>query len=190
MIWVVGDSHAFFFSKFDFCDAWTVGALLAYNFINRKDVHDKIRADVPKGSYLMFVLGEIDIRVHLISHRNVKEVVDRFIESLRQFKEDYKVIVWGAIGSSNDDFLDLRAEYPAVGSTKERNQIAKEFNDYLGIRCKLGNFIFLSIFDTLVDENGLTRSEYYCYDHVHLSDSALPLVEILLKGLPSLLENI
>ena len=96
----------------------------------------------------------------------------------------HKVIVFGAIASTirEDNDPIQWSEFPVSGTCFERNKIAKEFDLYLRSECEKNNIKFFSILDFLIDENGLTKEEYYSMkDKIHLSVNAKSLVEPLLE---------
>ncbi len=94
----------------------------------------------------------------------------------------FEVIVWNVVPSSLTDIQDDR--YGTYGSCVERNAVTRLFNDYLGEQCKKHQIKFISIFNKLIDEQGLSKNEYYM-DNIHISQKAMPLaLEELKKHIP------
>jgi hypothetical protein len=178
-IYCIGDSHVDFFRYVLHCEAEHCGSTLAYNLMNKEDIYERISKYLTKGSILLLAFGEIDIRVHLAKNKNIKECVLRYVEAVCKFRYlGYKPIVFGPIASTIKK-ENLSGDFPIVGTCKERNILTVEFNKELQKLCEEQNIDFFTIFDKLVDGDGLTKTEYY-HDTIHLSRKAIPLVEPLL----------
>lgn len=207
MIHVIGDSHVVVFSGFEvppegtgntgflpFFRAYRLGPYTAYNAAKRRDVIEPIVENkVRPGDLVMLCFGEIDCRVHLLKQSRmqrrpledvVAECVTRYAQ-LFEIKEKYGIglLVWNAVPSSRKE-VDA-GEHSTYGTCRERNEVARLFNGRLEEECKKREIAFVSIFDRLVDEDGLTRTEYYS-DDVHLSQRAMPLILDELRKLRSL----
>lgn len=177
---VIGDSHTRVFGHIPYCRAQNLGAYLAYNLIEHDDVYMKTIATVPKKEILVCCWGEIDVRVYLKEHLNIEECVKRYVDALIEFRNlDYRVVVFGTVGSSWDP-VETASSFPAVGTCKERNEIAIAFNKELQKQCEAKGFKFFTILDKLIDANGETIREYYQEDAVHLSEKAVLLIDPLL----------
>ncbi len=197
MIHVIGDSHVVVFSGFElpyenfehtgflpFFRAYRIGPYTAYNAAKRREVIEPvIERWVGPGDYVMLCFGEIDCRVHLAKQAEVQgrllediveECVDRYAQ-IFDIKEKYgiRLLVWNVIPSSLKD-IDS-GEYSTYGTCRERNEVVRLFNRKLIGECKKREIVFVSVFDRLVDENGLTRPEYYA-DDIHLSQRAMPFI--------------
>lgn len=202
VIHCIGDSHVDFLSGYNSIQpewplphddrvqlykTYRLGAVLAFT-ISKKDSKGYLRLRevlkiIPKGSYVMLVLGEIDCRVHLLKQSQiqkrtkeqiVKECVDSYFESIIYLKKNkFKPVVWAVIPSTLYEVAD--SDYPTYGSCKERNEITRLFNTYLKKWAKQENVPFISIYDTLVSAKGLTKMDYFI-DLIHLSTRAIPLV--------------
>lgn len=200
MIYCIGDSHASIFSGNDeiqpiypelsndtiaFFKSYRIGPATAYNIISKKNIINEIisKNNLTKNDYIMFCFGEVDCRAHLLKQSNiqkksvdeiVKECVNRYFDTIFDYHNlGYNVLVWGPIGSWNDERKYTGVSY---GSCYERNMITKLFNDYLMKKCDEKNIIFLSIFYDMLDENLITNS-FYLDDfpgcHIHLSKRAI-----------------
>ena len=185
-IYCLGDSHTWFFNNFPCCKTVPLGPRLAYNFGILVDsvckiIDERVVNDKPEKFCVLFVLGEIDIRVHLRKHQNIKECVDNYVGGLCEVKSrGYHVAVFGAIASTKreDNNPENWGGFPVAGSCIERNKIAREFNSYLEPLCGSNNLKYFSILESLIDENGLTIEKYYSSsDRIHLADTAKELVE-------------
>ncbi len=168
-----GDSHANFFKNFDFCDGIYMGPQLAYTLSKRIDtifyyLTDRMANKKADEIVALFCFGEIDIRVHLGEHKNISECVDKYFEVINKIiSKGYRAIVFGPIGQTMLE--QMSSPFPAIGSCFDRNKIASEFNSLLSKKCEVFKVPYISIFEQLIDENGLTKEEFYESDRVHLS---------------------
>lgn len=181
MIYVIGDSHSQIFNTnateiyYDvfnktFKTKWLTGAT-AYNI--SKHIPELIswlteNLFNKENDSLLFILGEIDIRVHLgpQSHKqgitydeSCKLCTNKYHDFLNYFKsEGYKIIVMGATpsGPHNDTNGDGSLSYK---TPKERNEITKIFNGQVKDICYNEGFIYREINDKVI--NG--RFQYPTY---------------------------
>jgi hypothetical protein len=175
-----------------------LGAILAYNLCKygtRKKGRELLfvlldrnvpiqNREIPPESKLLLCFGEIDCRAHLLKQAEiqkrditavVEECVKRYFSVISEIKElGYETLVWNVIPTSRHDHIPNR-EFPVYGTCLERNHVTRLFNNCLSDICSSTGVEFISIFDELVDEQGLTREEYY-FDYIHLSQKAMPLV--------------
>ncbi len=202
MIHCVGDSHSSVFSGKDeiqpiwpersddrlpFFRSYRIGPATAYQLENKIPIIDEIMSQVGPEDHLLFCFGEVDIRAHLkkqmdLQGRSIKDVVtecvDRYVHVLLHYKNrGIKVIAWGPIATFHED--KPYTSGPSFGTSHERNQITKEFNDYLKQRCDENGIYFVSIFNKMVDENLATKHVYLddweaC--HIHLNQQSIPLI--------------
>jgi tetratricopeptide (TPR) repeat protein/GT2 family glycosyltransferase/acetyltransferase-like isoleucine patch superfamily enzyme len=132
---------------------------------------------------IMFVFGEIDCRAHLLKQSELqKKSVDAVVlECVDRYFEIFKIagqygiplLAWNAPASSRED-VQCDA-YSTHGSCKQRNEVTELFNRRLKSRCEENGVIFVSVFDKLVDRDGLTNTAYYL-DDIHLSQAVMPLI--------------
>lgn len=176
-----------------------IGAGLAYNSFKygttsnfREKTEYMLKNHIIPGSQILVTLGEVDCRAHVFKqtikqsreyHEIVDDITSNYIRLLKHIKEmGFKVGCWGPIASQSDDFPihpDEKA-YPRCGSEQERNKATEYFNNRMCDLCKSSDIMFLSVFHKLIDNDYKTRNEYISSDHVHLSQSAMPLVIPLL----------
>lgn len=205
IIHCIGDSHVDFFSGQDtvqrgwpipsndmipFFKTYCIGPVLAYNLCKEKartkgrEILFFILETIPHGSSILLCFGEIDCRAHLLKQcanqqrdleSIVRECTNRYFGVIQEIKAmGYRPIVWNVIPSTMRTDL-YSSGFPVSGTCLERNQVAMLFNQCLRILCGLAEILFISIFDKLVDESGLTRTDYYRKDGQHLSQKAMPL---------------
>lgn len=196
MIHVIGNSHVSIFTgqnvmvpiwpekhildKLPYFRTYRLGPVIAYNFYEHH--LDKVleiisTVEIPKTDQILFCVGEVDCRWHLpkqaqTQNKSISTIVDeciaRYFRAIQHIKSiGHTPLVWCAhpsCRSGHDDDL----EKPVFGDCAERVKTAKYFNDYLGNICNKNNIKFISIFDKLLDKDGLTNS-YYMADYCHLN---------------------
>ena len=167
-----------------FCQNGSTVAPLAYTFyqkwlpifyegIERKSI------SVNKGDVLIIALGEVDCRVHLskkyleneqLSIKDVvTECVDRLFEAILKIKTDgYTPVAW-ELAPPNKNLIMSASQYPIHGYVDLRNEIVKEWNSYLGQKCKEHNVPLLHIFDRVSE---LDDNDSYI-DEIHLNSKLL-----------------
>jgi hypothetical protein len=202
-IYCIGDSHVSLFTGTDtmppvwprkskdclpFFRTFRLGPVLAYNLVQtgtttrgREKLFDVLDSVVPKGSRVMLVFGEIDCRVQFIRQSRkqnqpidviVAGCVERYFSVVLEIRDrGYQPLIWNVIATANH-MPD--GDFPTVGTPQERNHAAKLFNQKLEDCCDVNGIPFISIFDSIVDENNHTNMGYF-WDCVHLSQRAMPL---------------
>lgn len=136
------------------------------------------------GDCLICAFGEIDIRAHVFRHVTEKvsyrDVVDKICDNYREFlhiieKDGYYPIVWGPIASQKEKWRAY-VQNQAIGTEQDRNRAVEYFNLRMKKECNDNGWGFLSIYNSLIDENYMTREEYI-YDRCHLGENAKVLFE-------------
>ncbi len=205
IIHCIGDSYASFFSGHNEMQprwpdkakiaiplfrAYRLGAVVAYNLCKagaKTQGREKlfaVLAGLPQNSIVLLCFGEIDCRVHMIRQAEMqnldvseiaKECAQRYFSVIKEVhNKNFDVVVWGVIPSSRQDYITCK-EFPAYGTTAERNKATFSFNAALNELSQAEHIKFLSLFDELLDEEGNTN-QYYYGDSIHLSQRAMPLV--------------
>ena len=174
-----------------FFRSFRLGPVLAYNLCKtgtttkgREALLDVLKA-IPGGSTVLLCFGEIDCRAHMLKQsiqqrrsleNIVSECVDRYFGVVQEIRSmGYQPVVWNAIPSTTRDDMHSLVNFPVYGTCLERNHITRLFNQYLSTLTESEGIKFISIFDELVNEHGLTRTEYYQQERIHLSQKAMPL---------------
>lgn len=170
-----------------------IGPGLAYTCCNensKTNTYNKVKflcdEFIDEGASVIVSLGEIDIRVHILKQSELQEnsikeiilsVIDNYVKLLRMLKrKGYKVTCFAPIASQKDD-NPPDPNFPAYGSEKIRNDITRIFNDELQNRCAENGITYISIFNKMLDEDGLTKKEYISTDGCHLSQKAWELFD-------------
>jgi hypothetical protein len=200
MIHCIGDSHSAVFSgeenmqpewpalasnKLPFFKSYRLGPATAYQLKNKKHLIDEIiNQQFNDGDSLLFCFGEVDIRAHLlkqVSLQNrsiediVKECVDRYFEVILSYKnKGINCIVWGPIASWHES---KHYSGPSFGSCAERNEVTRQFNQYIEQLCNQNDVKFVTIFYDMIDENNETNAYFldnWPGSHMHLSQTSMP----------------
>jgi hypothetical protein len=197
MIYAIGNSHAHFFTnshpadtegrfKNEYFTSYSLGPTIAYNFYEHHlqkiiELIQSNKINIFPSDHILLVVGEVDCRWHLPKQaeeqkRNVQDIVneciDRFFKTHLFLKQNgYNVISWGGhpstIAGHNDDLSS-----PVYGDCLYRNKISKEWDSYLKYVSLINSIPNISIIHDLIDENGLTKMEYFI-DYCHLNHSKL-----------------
>jgi hypothetical protein len=199
----IGNSHVNIFRGIDqvwgndTIDLFTtkhLGATIAYNFYEHHypQVLDYLSSTNinMQTDYVMLIVGEVDCRWHLpkqaeIQNINIEHLVEECINRyfrcyLDLINRGYKVIVWGGHPSTTSGHCD-NADSPVYGNCEYRNTITLYWNNYLKQLSEKNNIPFLSIIKYLIDDNNLTKMEYFM-DYCHLKSSmVMPFVNKELK---------
>lgn len=165
-----------------------LGPIIAYNF--RKShlptllsTLSQYRVDKNNDSIALYV-GEVDCRFHLAkrimekedtAENIVSDCIKRYYSIIKQLKDEgWKMIVFGTHPTTTKNHSeDLNSPY--WGTCKFRNDICVMWNKKLKECCDIDNIPFISIYDKLVDENNITKMEYFL-DYCHLSyDKCFPM---------------
>jgi hypothetical protein len=168
-----------------------IGACLAYTF-SSKHLPLLQPENFSEKDCIVLVVGEVDCRWHLPLQSDkqkrapesiVSECVDLYFESFLKLKKlNLNPIAWGPHPSTtggHDDSYKKPPDTPAYGDCLNRNEITSYFNKYLALKCKDNDIPFVSLFDFLVDDDGLTKMDYF-FDYCHL-DYSTEIYEIALK---------
>ena len=176
-----------------FFRSYRIGPVLAYKLgefgttsMGREKLEQLLRMLTP-GSTILFCFGEIDCRAHVLlqsekQHRPpediIADVVERYIDVILKVKcEGYQPLIWNVIPSAPttiNDRITVPPQYLFYGSSGERNQVTREFNQQMEKLADCAGVSFLNIFDRLMKENGSVNRAYYS-DEIHLSQKAMPM---------------
>jgi hypothetical protein len=197
MIYVFGNSHAHSFtdSTVHLSDSWgdkensdfksySLGPVIAYNFLEHH--LERLLAvistiDIKENDYILLAIGEVDCRWHLpyqASLQNksnydiVNECLDRFFRSYIELKsKGYNVIGWSGHPSTTSEHCD-DPQQPIFGDCLNRNEISLIWDNILSNKCKENNIPYVSIIKELINNDGLTKMEYFS-DYCHLNYSKI-----------------
>lgn len=189
--YVIGDSHTLCFQHEDFIIKH-IGPATAYRLIFNKTTSkgkektikfiNKIYNNKPIN--IIFVFGELDVRIHInkISKQKkipidkiIKKTVKSYMNFLKFIKNKYpkiNIYVFNVLPQGEQGNI---YNYPFYASKKERSKIAVRVNRYLKKYSNLNNFKFIYIFDKLIDKYG-NRKKEYVFDDVHFNRKIIPYI--------------
>ncbi len=176
----IGDSHVLRFKGHPyFTNHYELIGATAYN-MNKEDGKGRVKTfklleGVDKNSFILFTLGEIDCRVHLVNKYiedgilAINECVDNYISFLNNVREKgFKdIIVFAPIASTPFDVPV--GGYPTNGSVIDRNHITTLFNQRLKEKCDSMGFVCIDINKYLYESPYLPSKLYYA-DKIHLKE--------------------
>ena len=144
-----------------------VGPILAYNTIDKVDVH---QYNIPDGSELILSFGEIDCRTQVYKRskeRNeapyfiIREIADRytnFLLSIRSRRSDLKICVLSVIPELKEFPAEVYFNKPNPdlsclhsGSLEDRTYFKLSFNDRMKEACFNQGFKFIDIHNQCFD---------------------------------------
>lgn len=192
MIHLIGNSHVNTFSNDDkinmsfeneFFKSHHIGPVIAYNFYEHhmNSINNILSNNiVQKNDFISLIVGEVDCRIHLplqADNQNksdeiiVHECVDRLFRCYDELlNKQYNLIVFSTHPTSTESHDMSREDRPIYGDVKRRNNICLIWNKKIEEMCILKNIPYISIYDKLVDENNITKMEYF-QDYCHLNSS-------------------
>lgn len=200
-IFVFGDSHA---GKFGADDRFVLcgpHAPTAYGLANENSESQSLFMlrqmlhEVGPEDIVLFVLGEIDCRVHIYRQYIITgkcygdicaEILERYGRIILAVRED---------NNCNVAVLDVPPavaqgnvyEYDHYGERPNRAAIAVEFNAALATWCEDNEVCFVHLWPYITDERGWLSNEYAVWDGAHIMHTAVPfVVKELKKCFPNL----
>lgn len=149
----------------------------AYNIEKRSNIIDQILSKTNQTDILMFMFGEVDCRYKIKSqtlknNSSIEEevliVVNRYFDFIRKYNTR-KIIIWGP----HPQHTAPSHHYIDCFDSNERNLITKIFNEQLEILAKKEKYLFISLFNHLIDNPELNN--LFLDDTIHIK----PCTEIL-----------
>jgi hypothetical protein len=138
---------------------------------------------IPPKSKVLFCFGEIDCRFHIIKQAEIQavsiesiatETANKYSQVLKELQElGYEILVWNVIPPTNP--ATQNPEYPHYGNYSQRIIATEAFNEQLKRDAEANNFMFIDIYNNLIDKDRKANMEFYM-DQVHLSQKAMPYV--------------
>ena len=207
MIYCFGNSHVAIFSGSDemvpiwpllshdllpWFRTYRIGAVTAYQAYKHLDTINKIISITgvnKQEDYILLVFGEVDIRAHIVEQSLkqgkdlsviISEVVERYCRALSQLKTDgFKVTVFGCIAGFILQEGGLPIPWPHSGTLEERNWATRIFNKRLNEYCDVHNIPFVSVFEEMLEKDGITTKIKYLDLNgagCHANTKLLPLI--------------
>tara|TARA_R110002110_G_scaffold42939_4_gene134112 strand:- start:626 stop:1312 length:687 start_codon:yes stop_codon:yes gene_type:complete len=117
---------------------------------------------VPCGHEIMIVLGEIDVRCHILKfgYENYKDTVDNMCLHIKEFLEKYgKKFVFHLQSIVppiyRENFPPTKPLFPFVGDDSQRRDVTLYFNNKLKELSNELNIGYFNIFDLYADKNNM-----------------------------------
>ena len=196
--YVIGDSHTLCFQH-EYFKINHIGPATAYKLGFKKSttgsrgkvikILNKLYKEKPIN--VIFVFGELDVRIHINKASNekklgVSEVIDETVSSYISFLEFVKnkyplinIYVFNVLPQGEEENI---YNYPFYASREKRKKIASEMNEKLKKIVKIKRFNFINVYDQLVDSKG-RRIKKFVFDDVHFNRKIMPFVVKVLKNL-------
>jgi len=190
MIHLIGNSHVNTFSndnklnmsfENEVFKSHHIGPVIAYNFYEHHMGSVKnIINNVKKTDYISLIVGEVDCRLHLPlqadkQNKQDYDVVDECLNRLFRCYDDlsndgYNLIVFSTHPTTTENHDMSKSDRPIYGSVERRNNICLMWNKKIEGLCKIRNIKYVNFYDLLVDENNITKMEYFL-DYCHLNSN-------------------
>lgn len=193
---VLGDSHSEdCFSGITWCDARIVGFYTMHR-VGRDglDALDAAQHGATPGKTVVFIFGEIDVRLHIGRQRDrfgrdpgeiVTDLVTRYFATLRANAErcpGIRIVVSSIVPPSDRHPDDV---FPKYGELDERIAFARRLNEELKRLSALHGYAFLDLYTLFAREDG-AMDPAFTTDHVHVRRGMFRIVE---HALATLLER-
>jgi len=189
MIYVFGDSHRARFIHYDnhnnevsLIKPLGRSGLTAHGVGGKPEYIAEELSVVEPDDVVLFVLGEVDCRVHFYLHHRqdcipikklISTTVKRYGKAILLFKE-YQIAVLDVIPAVKQGNA-YNVEF--YGSREERSDIIVEFNRQLGKWCKENNIPFIATHHLLADSHGFLKVKY-SVDDAHASEGTVELIDL------------
>jgi hypothetical protein len=169
----IGPSTAY---KLNFQKSTTMGREKVIKILNK--IYKKKKRNV------IFVFGELDVRIHINKIVNQKDIpINNVIEStvksyfnfLKHIKEEYpfiQIYVFNVLPQGEEQNI---YNYPYYASRKKRSHIAQTVNNILKQYTKQEKYIFIDIYNCLINKKG-QRIKDYVFDDVHFNRKMMKFV--------------
>lgn len=117
-----------------------------------------------KGSEILIVLGEIDVRCNILKYKPYKKTIDEMIKKIEKFikkyNSDFKLHIQSIVPTIYQaNFGNKKPLFPFVGNDEERRDVTLYFNDKLKELCKSIGVGYFDIFDIYADKNQMMTPE-------------------------------
>lgn len=196
VIHVIGDSHSLLFQDPLF-DVHYIGPATAFKLdsensitqSNRKILKILSRLNTTKNNFFILVFGEIDARIHIFKahkERNValekaiKNTAEKYVVYVKKLKTlfpNIDISLFNVLPPGTQGNVYHYKYYP---SRKIRFYITKEMNKYLHNASKKNGFIFIDIFNKLIDKKN-NRLKKYIFDDIHYNSEIVPIIKDYLR---------
>lgn len=193
MIHCIGNSHINNFSNEETLSyvsnderfkLYHIGPVIAFNFLDHHmpKVYPLISGINKAEDYICLVAGEVDCRLHLPLQADRQGVSDEYIvwQCVNRFfycyidliRRKYNVFYLGTHPTTTKNHDMSSTDSPIYGDVYRRNKICLLWNNGLENLCKSYGIPFVNFYRYLVDENNVTKTEYFI-DYCHLNSKKI-----------------
>ncbi len=188
---IIGDSHTLCFQHETFI-IHHIGPATAYKLDFEKSttksrekvlkIINEIYRDKPIN--VIFVFGELDVRIHINKISNQKkigidkvilETVTRYFNFLNFVKKTYPLINIYVLNVFPQGEEKNIYNYPFYANREKRILIGKKMNKELRDFSNKNNFKFVYVYEQLIDKKG-KRIKKFMFDDVHFNRKIMPFV--------------
>ena len=199
-MWIIGDSNVGVMMKDksllinNKVINWVSHLFLSINRFIKSDYKSFLKTiPIHKDDTLVFLLGEIDLRVScgrnaglkgISAEHNLDRIINKYYNVIKEIKELYKceVIVMAPNPPIRDGVLRPNS-YLGIWSTEwERMMLYKRFTNFFYNESLLGNITYLNCMDLYADEEGFMKTELLNEKDSHVNTGDL-FIESLSKKL-------
>ena len=199
-MWIIGDSNVGVMMKDksllinNKVINWVSHLFLSINRFIKSDYQSFLKTiPIHKDDTLVFLLGEIDLRVScgrnaglkgISAEHNLDRILNKYYNVLKEIKELYQceVIVMAPNPPIRDGVLRPNS-YLGIWSTEwERMMLYKRFTNFFYNESLLGNITYLNCMDLYADEEGFMKTELLNEKDSHVNTGDL-FIESLSKKL-------
>lgn len=199
-MWIIGDSNVGVMMKDksllinNKVINWVSHLFLSINRFIKSDYKSFLKTiPIHKDDTLVFLLGEIDLRVScgrnaglkgISAEHNLDRIINKYYNVIKEIKELYQceVIVMAPNPPIRDGVLRPNS-YLGIWSTEwERMMLYKRFTNFFYNESLLGNITYLNCMDLYADEEGFMKTELLNEKDSHVNTGDL-FIESLSKKL-------
>ena len=196
VVHAMGDSHSQILAGVSpFVVTW-LGAATAFNVTtpgssthSYEQVMRALRRVDKKRDVVLFILGEVDTRIHIyyqyMKRGQVEPMTDLMLKTINRYGEfllglrqqGYRIVVHSV---SATPYWDNAFDYPFYADDETRAWIVGEYNKLLSAWCAENGVEYLDMYQHAADERGFIKLDL-TEDQTHLGSAALPLYQQWVK---------
>lgn len=177
-MWIIGDSNVGVMMKDrtvltnDVVINWVSHLFLSINRFIKSDYKSFLKTiPIHNGDTLVFMLGEIDLRVScgrnaglkgISAEHNLDRIINKYYNILKDIKELYphcKIVVMAPNPPIRDGVLRPDSYLGIWSNESDRMMLYKRFTDFFYNESLLGNIDYMNCMDLYADEDGFMKTE-------------------------------
>jgi hypothetical protein len=177
-MWIIGDSNVGIMMKDrtvlinDVVINWVSHLFLSINRFIKSDYKSFLKTiPIHNGDTLVFMLGEIDLRVScgrnaglkgISAEHNLDRIINKYYNILKDIKELYphcKIVVMAPNPPIRDGVLRPDSYLGIWSNESDRMMLYKRFTDFFYNESLLGNITYMNCMDLYADDEGFMKTE-------------------------------